>query len=106
MVIYQPSDLFVKSAFFSVNPLGNGRCNRIFTQPFNFEKDSEIIVPSNTYIATILAILQNGFKPVLVEPDIETYNIDQAKIAEKITKKDEDVEKPKRKKKAVIEIIV
>jgi len=54
---------------------------------FEFEKDSEVIVPSNTYIATILAILQNGLKPVLVEPDIATYNIDPAKIAEKITKK-------------------
>lgn len=52
-----------------------------------FEKDSEIITPSNTYIATILSILQNGLKPVLVEPDISTYNIDPAKIEEKITKK-------------------
>lgn len=54
---------------------------------FEFEKHSEIIVPSNTYIATILAIVRNGFKPVLVEPDINTYNIDPEKIAEKITKK-------------------
>ncbi len=54
---------------------------------FDFEKGSEIIVPSNTYIATILAILQNGLKPVLVEPDIKTYNIDPTKIAEKITSK-------------------
>ena len=54
---------------------------------YNFEKDSEIIVPSNTYIATILAIIHNGFKPVLVEPDIETYNIDPSKIEEKITNK-------------------
>ncbi len=54
---------------------------------FEFEKDDEVIVPSNTYIATILAILQNGLKPVLVEPDIQTYNIDPKKIAEKITKK-------------------
>jgi dTDP-4-amino-4,6-dideoxygalactose transaminase len=54
---------------------------------FEFEKGSEIIVPANTYIATILAVLQNGFKPVLVEPDIATYNIDPTKIAEKITKK-------------------
>lgn len=54
---------------------------------FNFEKGSEIIVPSNTYIATILAILQNDLKPVLVEPDIETYNIDPKKISEKITPK-------------------
>lgn len=52
---------------------------------FDFEKDSEVIVPSNTYIATILAILQCGLKPVLVEPDISTYNIDPAKIEEKIS---------------------
>ena len=54
---------------------------------FNFPKESEIIVPSNTYIATILAIVRNGFKPVLVEPDIQTYNIDPKKIEEKITSK-------------------
>jgi len=54
---------------------------------FNFPKESEIIVPSNTYIATILAIVRNGFKPVLVEPDIHTYNIDPSKIEEKITNK-------------------
>lgn len=54
---------------------------------FDFEKGSEVIVPANTYIATILAILQNGLKPVLVEPDIRTYNIDPSKIAEKITNK-------------------
>jgi dTDP-4-amino-4,6-dideoxygalactose transaminase len=53
---------------------------------FNFEKGSEIIVPSNTYIATILSIIQNNFQPVLVEPDIATYNIDPNKIEEKITK--------------------
>ena len=51
----------------------------------NFEKGSEVIVPSNTYIATILAILHAGLKPVLVEPDILTYNIDPGKIEEKIT---------------------
>lgn len=54
---------------------------------FDFPKDSEIIVPSNTYIATILAIVRNGFKPILVEPDINTYNIDSIKIEEKITSK-------------------
>jgi dTDP-4-amino-4,6-dideoxygalactose transaminase len=52
---------------------------------FNFEKGDEVIVPSNTYIATILAILHAGLKPVLVEPDILTYNIDPAKIEERIT---------------------
>jgi dTDP-4-amino-4,6-dideoxygalactose transaminase len=53
---------------------------------FNFPKGSEVIVPSNTYIATILAIIHNDLKPVLVEPDIATYNIDPKKIEEKITK--------------------
>jgi len=54
---------------------------------FSFPKGSEVIVPSNTYIATIMAIVRNGFKPVLVEPDIKTYNIDPKKIEEKITSK-------------------
>ncbi len=54
---------------------------------FNLEKGSEIIVPSNTYVATILSVLQNYMKPVLVEPSIETYNIDPAKIEASITKK-------------------
>jgi dTDP-4-amino-4,6-dideoxygalactose transaminase len=51
----------------------------------SFEKGDEIIVPSNTYIATILAVLHAGLQPVLAEPDISTYNIDHAKIEEKIT---------------------
>ncbi len=54
---------------------------------FNFEQGSEIIVPSNTYVATIISVLQNNMKPVLVEPSIETYNIDPAKIEASITKK-------------------
>jgi len=53
----------------------------------HLEEGSEVIVPSNTYIATILAIVQNGLKPVLVEPDIGTYNIDPARIEEKISPK-------------------
>lgn len=51
----------------------------------SFKKNDEVIVPSNTYIATILSILHAGLKPVLVEPDILTYNIDPAKIEERIT---------------------
>ena len=54
---------------------------------FNFEKNSEVIVPSNTYIATILSVLQNNLKPVLVEPNISTYNIDPYKIEAAITPK-------------------
>lgn len=52
---------------------------------FNFDPGDEVLVPSNTYIATILSILNAGLKPVLVEPDIRTYNIDPSLIEEKIT---------------------
>lgn len=54
---------------------------------YGFGPGDEIIVPANTYIATILAISENGCTPVLVEPDINTYNIDPDKIEEKITDK-------------------
>ncbi|HFK5507370.1 DegT/DnrJ/EryC1/StrS family aminotransferase [Elizabethkingia anophelis] len=47
----------------------------------------EVIVPANTYIASILALSDNGLIPVLVEPDIQTYNLDIFKIEEKITYK-------------------
>ena len=53
----------------------------------DFEKNDEVIVPSNTYIATILSIVHCGLKPVLVEPDIKTYNIDPKKIGDKVTSK-------------------
>jgi len=52
---------------------------------YEFPAGSEVIVPSNTYIATILAIIQCGLKPVLAEPDLATYNIDPARIEEKIS---------------------
>lgn len=47
----------------------------------------EVIVPSNTYIASILAISDNNLVPVLVEPDINSYLLDPKKIEEKITPK-------------------
>jgi len=47
----------------------------------------EVIVPANTYIASILAITDNKLTPVFVEPDIETYNIDLNKIEQAITQK-------------------
>ena len=47
----------------------------------------EVIVPSNTYIASILAITANNLTPVLVEPDLATYNIDPLKIEQAITSK-------------------
>ena len=45
----------------------------------------EVIVPANTYIASILAITDNRLKPVLVEPDISTYNLDISLIENSIT---------------------
>lgn len=45
----------------------------------------EVIVPANTYIATILAITENGLKPVFVEPKLNTLEIDDDKIEEAIT---------------------
>lgn len=45
----------------------------------------EVIVPANTYIATILAVSANNLKPVLVEPDPETFNISSQKIQQAIT---------------------
>lgn len=47
----------------------------------------EVIVPSNTYIATALAVTYVGATPVFVEPDIRTFNIDTVRIEEKITGK-------------------
>jgi len=47
----------------------------------------EILVPANTYIASILAISQNGMKPILVEPDLETFNICPKQLVKKITSK-------------------
>ncbi len=45
----------------------------------------EIIVPANTYIASILAISENNLKPILVEPDIETYQINSSEIEKQIS---------------------
>ena len=58
-----------------------------YIQLGKLQKGDEIIVPANTYIASILAILQADLIPVLVEPKIETYNINPNLIAEKITLK-------------------
>lgn len=47
----------------------------------------EVIVPANTYIATILAITENGLNPILVEPKLNSLEIDDDKIEERITAK-------------------
>ena len=47
----------------------------------------EVIVPANTYIASVLAITDNHLKPIFVEPHIKTYNLDTSKIERAITKR-------------------
>jgi len=51
------------------------------------QEGDEVIVPANTYIASILAITDNRLIPVLVEPDIQTYNLDMSLIERHITPK-------------------
>ena len=48
-------------------------------------EDDEVIIPSNTFIATALAVTYVGARPIFVEPKIETYNIDPERIEEAIT---------------------
>lgn len=47
----------------------------------------EVIIPSNTFIATALAVSRTGARPVMVEPRLSTYNLDADKIEEKITER-------------------
>lgn len=59
----------------------------LIIKAYGFGEGDEIIVPANTFIATILAVSQNGCTPVLVEPDINTYNINPDLIEAAITPK-------------------
>ena len=60
---------------------------RAYKELGKINEGDEIIVPANTYIASILAITENRLKPILVEPIDGIYNIDPRKIEKKITKK-------------------
>ncbi len=60
---------------------------RAYVEMGAMKEGDEVIVPANTYIASIMAISENKLIPVLVEPDISTYNIDSNKIEEAITSK-------------------
>ncbi|MCR8697847.1 DegT/DnrJ/EryC1/StrS family aminotransferase [Campylobacter sp. LMG 7929] len=60
---------------------------KLIIKAYGFKDGDEIIVPANTYIASILAISDNNCVPILVEPDINTYCINPDLIEEKITKK-------------------
>lgn len=51
----------------------------------------EVIVPANTYIASILAITDNGLKPVLVEPRLDTFELDDTKIEAAITSRTKSI---------------
>jgi dTDP-4-amino-4,6-dideoxygalactose transaminase len=54
-------------------------------EALDLPRGSEILVASNTYIATILAIVRAGHQPILVEPELETFNMDPANLAGSIT---------------------
>ena len=58
-----------------------------YIQLGKLQKGDEVIVPANTYIASILAILEADLVPVLVEPKLETYNLNPDLISGKITSK-------------------
>ena len=68
--------------------IGNG-LDALFLalKALNINEGDEVIVPSNTFIATALAVTYAGAKPVFVEPDIRTFNIDPSKIEDTITDK-------------------
>jgi len=60
---------------------------RAYKELNKLKEGDEVIVPANTYIASILAITENRLKPVLVEPDEQTYNLDPTLIEQAITPK-------------------
>ncbi len=68
--------------------VGNGlNALELILRAYGIGTGDEVIVPSNTYIATALAVSNVGASPVFVEPDIDTYNINPSLIEEKITKR-------------------
>lgn len=68
--------------------VGNGLdALEFMLRAYDIQAGDEVIVPANTYIATILAITSVGATPVLVDPDPKTYNLDSAKIRKHVSKK-------------------
>lgn len=57
----------------------------LILKAYDFPQNSEILVPANTYIATIIGVLQAGYKPVLVEPNEHNYLIDENQLESAIT---------------------
>lgn len=65
---------------------GNGlEAIKLILQGYEIGEGDEVIIPSNTFIATALAVSYTGAKPILIEPKIETYTINPDLIEEKIT---------------------
>ena len=62
-----------------------------YIQLGKMQKGDEVIVPANTYIASIISIIQADLVPVLVEPKLETYNINPNLIQDKITSKTKSI---------------
>ena len=60
---------------------------RAYLESGRLKEGDEVIVPANTYIASILSVTANRLKPVLVEPDIETYNLDLSLIEKHLTRR-------------------
>jgi dTDP-4-amino-4,6-dideoxygalactose transaminase len=58
---------------------------RAWIQAGELREGDEVLVPANTYIASILAITENRLKPVLVEPDQDSFNLDPSKLAQALT---------------------
>ncbi len=58
---------------------------RAWMEMGELEEEDEVIVPANTFIASVLSITDNGLNPVFCEPDISTYNLDIDKVEECIT---------------------
>ncbi|WP_299389825.1 DegT/DnrJ/EryC1/StrS family aminotransferase [uncultured Gelidibacter sp.] len=58
-----------------------------FIQLGRLQPNDEVLVPANTYIASILSIINAGLQPILVEPDLETYNLSPLELEKNITKK-------------------
>lgn len=60
---------------------------RAYIQLGKLQPNDEVIVPANTYIASILSVIQSGLKPVLVEPEEATFNISPKEIEKHLTNK-------------------
>lgn len=60
---------------------------RAYKEMGRLQDGDEVLVPANTYIASILSITENGLKPILIEPNIDTLEIDDTLIEQSITSK-------------------